>query len=40
MVPRASIEVPIAPADGLPTGVVSVRQAVCDAARAVIGYES
>jgi c-di-GMP phosphodiesterase len=34
-----SIEAPIAPHDGQPTGVVSVRQAVCDASRAVIGYE-
>jgi EAL and modified HD-GYP domain-containing signal transduction protein len=39
MVPRVSIDVPIAPLDGRPTGVVSVRQAVCDASRAVIGYE-
>jgi c-di-GMP phosphodiesterase len=39
MVPRVSIEAPIAPHDGLPTGVVGVRQAVCDASRAVIGYE-
>jgi c-di-GMP phosphodiesterase len=39
MVPRVSIEAPIAPFDGQPTGVVSIRQAVCDASRAVIGYE-
>ena len=39
MVPGVSIEAPTAPADGQPTGVVSVRQAVCDASRAVIGYE-
>jgi c-di-GMP phosphodiesterase len=39
MVPRVSIDAPIAPLDGRPTGVVSVRQAVCDASRAVIGYE-
>jgi EAL and modified HD-GYP domain-containing signal transduction protein len=39
MVPGVSIEAPIAPNDGQPTGVVSVRQAVCDASRAVIGYE-
>src|SRR3954467_4684453 len=39
MVRRVSIEAPIAPQDGQPTGVVSVRQAVCDASRAVIGYE-
>ncbi len=39
MVRSVSIEAPIAPADDRPTGVVSVRQAVCDASRAVIGYE-
>ena len=39
MVPRVSTEAPIAPQYALPTGVVSVRQAVCDASRAVIGYE-
>jgi EAL and modified HD-GYP domain-containing signal transduction protein len=39
MVPGVSIEAPIAPSDGQPTAVVSVRQAVCDASRAVIGYE-
>jgi EAL and modified HD-GYP domain-containing signal transduction protein len=39
MVLGVSIEAPIAPNDGQPTGVVSVRQAVCDASRAVIGYE-
>jgi EAL and modified HD-GYP domain-containing signal transduction protein len=39
MVRSVSIKAPIAPADDRPTGVVSVRQAVCDASRAVIGYE-
>jgi EAL and modified HD-GYP domain-containing signal transduction protein len=39
MVPGVSIEAPIAPHDDQPTGVVSVRQAVCDASRTVIGYE-
>jgi c-di-GMP phosphodiesterase len=39
MVPGVSIEAPTAPRDGRPTGVVSVRQAVCDASRTVIGYE-
>jgi EAL and modified HD-GYP domain-containing signal transduction protein len=39
MVAGVSIDVPTAPLDGRPTGVVSVRQAVCDASRAVIGYE-
>src|ERR687888_2547419 len=39
MVPGVSINVHTAPLDGRPTGVVSVRQAVCDASRAVIGYE-
>jgi len=39
MVRRVSIEAPIAPYDGQPTGVVSIRQAVCDASRTVIGYE-
>jgi c-di-GMP phosphodiesterase len=39
MLPRVSIELSIAHAEGRPTGVVSVRQAVCDASRGVIGYE-
>jgi c-di-GMP phosphodiesterase len=39
MVAGVSIDVPTAPREGRPTGVVSVRQAVCDASRAVIGYE-
>jgi EAL and modified HD-GYP domain-containing signal transduction protein len=39
MVAGVSIEALIAPSDGQPTAVVSVRQAVCDASRAVIGYE-
>jgi c-di-GMP phosphodiesterase len=39
MVPGVSTQAPIAPEYTPPTGVVSVRQAVCDASRAVIGYE-
>ena len=39
MVPGVRIKVPFARESGPATGVVSVRQAVCDASRAVIGYE-
>jgi c-di-GMP phosphodiesterase len=39
MVAGVSIDLPTAPHDGRPTGVVSIRQAVCDASRAVVGYE-
>jgi EAL and modified HD-GYP domain-containing signal transduction protein len=39
MVAGVSIEAPTAPRGDQPTGVVSVRQAVCDASRTVIGYE-
>jgi EAL and modified HD-GYP domain-containing signal transduction protein len=39
MVPGVSTEAPTAPQYAPSSGVVSVRQAVCDAARAVIGYE-
>jgi EAL and modified HD-GYP domain-containing signal transduction protein len=39
MVAGVSIDLPTAPLDGRPTGVVSIRQAVCDASRAVVGYE-
>jgi c-di-GMP phosphodiesterase len=39
MVPRVRIKVPFARESSPATGVVSVRQAVCDSSRAVIGYE-
>jgi c-di-GMP phosphodiesterase len=39
MVPRVRIKVPFARESRPATGVVSVRQAVCDASRAVVGYE-
>ena len=39
MVPGVRIKVPFARESGPAPGVVSVRQAVCDASRAVIGYE-
>ena len=39
MVLEVSTEAPIAPEYAPPAGVVSVRQAVCDASRSVIGYE-
>ena len=39
MVPRVRIKVPFARESSPATSVVSVRQAVCDASRAVIGYE-
>jgi c-di-GMP phosphodiesterase len=39
MVPGVSTDSPTAPKYAPPSGVVSVRQAVCDASRAVIGYE-
>ena len=39
MVAGVIARAPIVPSDGRPTAVVSVRQAVCDASRAVVGYE-
>jgi len=39
MVPGVRIKVPFARESSPATGVVSVRQAVCDSSRAVIGYE-
>jgi c-di-GMP phosphodiesterase len=39
MVAGVSAQAPILPSDGRPTAVVSVRQAVCDASRGVVGYE-
>jgi len=39
MVAGVSAHAPILLSDGPSTAVVSVRQAVCDASRAVVGYE-
>ena len=39
MVPGVRTEGPITHADERPTAVIGIRQAVCDAARDVVGYE-
>jgi hypothetical protein len=39
MVAGVSAQAPILLSDGPPTAFVSVRQAVCDASRTVVGYE-